>query len=132
VAILASMVLGFYTKNVSDLFLAVIRQDHKIVPGGGPVESLIRMATQQNITIDLDRTLPVRLAQFFDQIFMSIMKAVVDVLPDFGAYSNTQFVVGGFDVPIDRVLVQAAEGFGFLLALFLAGHLFLRMRELAK
>ena len=42
------------------------------------------------------------------------------------------FVADGFDIPWNRLLEQATIGLGFVVALFLAGHVFLRMRELAK
>lgn len=63
---------------------------------------------------------------------MSFMRAIVEVLPNFNDYSNVQFVADGFDIPIVRILQQATLGLGFLFALFVAGHIFLRMREVAK
>jgi len=56
----------------------------------------------------------------------------VEIIPKFSDFSNVQFVADGFNVPATRILEQATTGFGFLLALFLVGHLFLRMREIAK
>jgi hypothetical protein len=60
------------------------------------------------------------------------MDKVVHVLPNLNDFGNVQFVADGFDIPWNRLLEQATVGFGFLLAFFLAGHIFLRMRELAK
>ncbi len=131
-AILASLVAGFFTKDVKDLFTAVIEHNYKIVPGGGPIESMIRIVTQQNITLPLEPSLGVNMAQFFDKIFMTMMRAVVEILPNFNNFSNVQYVADGFNIPLDRILQQATTGFGFIAALFLAGHLFLRMREVAK
>jgi hypothetical protein len=135
VAILATMgtlIMGFFTKDVTDLFTAVIEHNYKLVPGGGPIESFIRLVEQQNITLELPPTLGIHLAQFFDKILMSFMRAVVEVLPNFNDYSNVQFVADGFDIPIVRILQQATLGLGFIVALFVAGHIFLRMREVAK
>jgi hypothetical protein len=67
-----------------------------------------------------------------DKVVMSMMWAVVNILPNFGDYDNVRFVADGFDVPLDRILQELTRGFGFMAALFLAGHLFLRMREVAK
>ena len=63
---------------------------------------------------------------------MRIMKAWTDVLPDFGTFSNVNFVASGFNVPGDLVLEQVTRMAGYLLAAFLAGFLFLRMREVAR
>jgi ABC-2 family transporter protein len=129
---LAALVLGFFTADISNLFKAVIEHNYKLVPGGGPVESLIRILGQKTITLELEPSLGVQVAQFMDKVMMTFMKAVVDVLPNFNDFSNVQFVADGFDIPWNRLLEQATIGLGFVVALFLAGHVFLRMRELAK
>ena len=132
VGTLAVIVMGFFTESIGKLFVAVITDNDKLVPGGGPIESLIRLITQKTITLKLEPTLGVQVAQFFDKIMMTMMKAVVNVLPNFGDYSNIRYVADGFSIPLNRLLEQATTGCGFLLALFLVGHIFLRMRELAK
>jgi hypothetical protein len=129
---LAALVLGFFTADISNLFKAVIEHNYKLVPGGGPIESLIRILGQKTITLELEPSLGVQVAQFLDKVMMTFMKAVVDVLPNFNDFSNVQFVADGFDIPWNRLLEQATIGLGFVVALFLAGHVFLRMRELAK
>jgi len=131
-ATLGTLVMGFFTENVTSLFTAVIEHNYKLVPGGGPAESLIRLIEQRNITTEMEPTVLVQLAQFADKILMSLMRAVVEVLPNFNDYNNVPFVADGFDVPLTRILQQATLGFGFLFALFIAGHIFLRMREIAK
>lgn len=135
VAMVLTMVviaLGFFTENVTKLFEAVITGNDKIVPGGGPVESLIRIVTQTNITLHLEPTLGIQAAQLVDKIWMSLMWAVVNVLPNFADYDNVRFVADGFDVPAARIAQEAVRALGFFVALFLGGHLFLRMREIAK
>lgn len=129
---LSALVLGFFTADVSNLFLAVIRHDYKLVPGGGPIESLIRILGQKTITLELEPSLGVQVSQILDKVLMTFMKAVVDVLPNFNDFSNVQFVAEGFDIPWNRLLEQATMGLGFVVALFLVGHIFLRMRELGK
>jgi ABC-type transport system involved in multi-copper enzyme maturation permease subunit len=131
-ATLASIVLGFFTADISKLFTAVITNNDKLVPGGGPIESLIRLVTQTTITLRLEPTFGIQVAQFCDKVLMYVMDSVVHVLPNLNDFGNVQFVADGFDIPLNRLLEQATLGFGFLLAFFLAGHIFLRMRELAK
>ncbi len=131
-ATLASIVLGFFTEDISKLFTAVITNNDKLVPGGGPIESLIRLVTQTTITLRLEPTFGIQVAQFCDKVLMYVMDKVVHVLPNLNDFGNVQFVADGFDIPWNRLLEQATVGFGFLLAFFLAGHIFLRMREVAK
>jgi hypothetical protein len=42
------------------------------------------------------------------------------------------FVASGFDVPGDLILEQATRMCAYLLATFLAGFVFFRMREVAR
>ena len=46
-ATLASVVLGFFTKFIVDVAAGTVQ-------GGGPVESLIRLVKQQNVTLDME------------------------------------------------------------------------------
>ncbi len=129
---LATMILGFFSDDIGKLFTAVIHNNPKLVPGGGPVESLIRVVEQYTITLPLENTRTIQVVQFFDKIIMTCMEAVVQVIPKFSDFSNVQYVADGFDVPASRIMEQAATGLGFIVALFLVGHIFLRMREIAK
>ncbi len=129
---LASIILGFFTDDVRKLFTALITDNDRLVPGGGPIESLIRLIGQKTITLKLEPTLGIQIAQFFDKALMFVMDKLVQALPNFNDFSNVQFVADGFDIPANRILEQATTGLGFVVALFIAGHIFLRMRELAK
>jgi hypothetical protein len=60
------------------------------------------------------------------------MKAFTDLLPDFGTFSNVNFVASGFDIPTDLVLQQLTKMLVYVFAAFLAGLVFLRMREVAQ
>ena len=63
---------------------------------------------------------------------MRIIDAWTSLLPDFGTFSNVNFVASGFNVPGDLVLEQATRMAAYLLGAFLAGFMFLRMREVAR
>ena len=135
VAMLATgfaIVMGFFTDTISSLFTAVLTHNFKLVPGGGPIESIIGVVRQSPITIELEPSTTTDVIHFFDKVIMLMEKAVVSVLPNFPYFTNVQSVADGFDVSWDRLMEQATTGFGFVLALFIAGHIFLRMRELAK
>ncbi len=69
---------------------------------------------------------------WIDKIALHIMKAFTDLLPNFGSFSNVNFVASGFDVPADLVLQQLTKMLAYLFATFLAGLIFLRMREVAQ
>ncbi len=54
------------------------------------------------------------------------------ILPPFGDFSYADHLAYGFDVPWNVLLVRTVTALGFLLPLFVAGHLFLRNREVAR
>ena len=91
IAIIATLVvMGFFTENVVDLFTAVIEHNYKIVPGGGPIESLIRIVTQQNITLELEPSLGINAGSICStRSSCRCMRAVVEVLPNFGDITAT-------------------------------------------
>ena len=126
--------MGFFTENVTKLFTAVIEHNYKIVPGGGPIESLIRIVTPAATSrSNLEPTLgvqrgPIRRQDIDvddagggrDRCRISAITATCNSSPTDSTCPGT----GSCE--------QATTGFGFLVALFLAGHMFLRMREVAK
>jgi len=131
-ATLGSIVMGFFTQDIGALFDSVITGNRRMVPGGGPVESFVRLITQKSITVPYDRSLGVDIMEWIDKVFMHILKAWTDVLPDFSTFSNVNFVASGFNVPGDIILEQLTRTAGYLLAAFLAGFIFLRLREVAR
>jgi hypothetical protein len=131
-ATLGSIVMGFFTQDIGALFESVITGNRKLVPGGGPVESFVRIITQKSITVPYDRSLSVDIMEWIDKVFMHILKAWTDVLPDFSTFSNVNFVASGFNVPGDIILEQLTRTVGYLFAAFLAGFIFLRLREVAR
>ena len=131
-ATLGSIVLGFFAQDIGALFDAVITGNRKQVPGGGPVESFVRIITQKSITVPYDRSLGVDIMERVDWLFMQILKAWTDVLPDFSTFSNVNWVASGFNVPGDIILEQLTRLVGYLVAAFLAGFIFLRLREVAR
>ncbi|HEY2882188.1 MAG TPA: ABC transporter permease [Pirellulales bacterium] len=131
-ATLGCIVLGYFAADVGDLFKSVITGDRKMVPGGGPVESFVRLITQKSITVPYDDSSSVEVMYWIDKMLMRVLKSWTDVLPDFSTFSNVNFVASGFNVPPDLLLQQATQMVGYLVAMFLAGFLFLRMREVAR
>jgi ABC-type transport system involved in multi-copper enzyme maturation permease subunit len=132
VATLGALAMGFFTGFVSDLFRSLMENNRKLMAGGGPVESFIRLVTQKSITAEYDDSTGIQIVYWIDKIALHIMKAFTDLLPNFGSFSNVNFVASGFDVPGDLVLEQLTRMLAYVFAAFLAGVVFLRMREVAQ
>jgi hypothetical protein len=124
-ATLAALVMGFYTQTVYDVAMGKIE-------GGGPVESLIRLLKQQNVTTDLEPGLTRDVIQGIDQVFMFFMQSVTSLLPNFRNFDDVEYVAKGFDIPPDLISVQVLTALGYVAAALAIGYFFLRTREVAK
>jgi ABC-type transport system involved in multi-copper enzyme maturation permease subunit len=127
------LILGiFATSFINPLTQSVIQSNIKVMAGGGPIESLIRLVTQTGIMTELEDTAGTRAAKMADRALMYGMRGVASLMPDLSRFDDARFVSQGYDVPNDLIYQQATITGGFVLATFLAGFLFLRMREVAK
>jgi hypothetical protein len=113
------------------LFESLTTGNRKIVAGGGPIESFIRLITQKSITAPYDDSPTVEVMYWVDKVLMRFMTCWTDVLPDFSSYNTAHFVASGFNIPGDLLLEQITRMAVFLFAAFVAGCIFLRMREVA-
>ncbi len=125
VAAIAAIVIGFFAQFVIDLALGKIE-------GGGPIESLIRLVTQMNVTIDMEQSIGIAIVQTIDKVVLFFMSAAAKLLPNYSSYSNIDAVAYGFDIRQGIVLQNLTAGLAYLLAVFLAGYFLLRIREVAK
>ncbi len=127
------LILGIFTTSfIKPLTESVIESDIKKMAGGGPIESMIRLVTQKGIMVELEDTAGTRTAKMADRALMYGMQGVASLMPDLSRFDDAKFVSQGYDVPDDLIYQQATMTAGFALATFLAGFLFLRMREVAK
>lgn len=118
--------LGFYRQDFLDVATGNVY-------GGGPAESLIRMATQANVMIELDPTIGVQLAKGFDRFAAQpAMWAVAQTLPDFSAFSTVNYAADGYMAPWPRVAEDLTVCLGYVAALVVLGFFLLRTREVAK
>ncbi|MCS7304569.1 MAG: hypothetical protein NZ602_05610 [Thermoguttaceae bacterium] len=100
--------------------------------GGGPVESLIRLVTQENVISELEPSPRTTAAKMLDQLASGPLWAMSKILPRFGEFDCSNFVADGFDFPTDMVLANAANALGFLLPVFVLGYSLLKTQELAQ
>ncbi|HZZ28007.1 MAG TPA: ABC transporter permease [Pirellulales bacterium] len=132
IATLGCLVLGYFSDDIVKIFDSLRTGNRKLVAGGGPVESFVRLITQKSITAPYDDSPAVEVMYWVDKVLMRFMTCWTDVLPDFSSYSNVHFVASGFNIPGDLLLEQLTRMATFLVAAFLAGLIFLRMREVAR
>lgn len=124
-ATVTSIVVGFFTTFVIGVAEGIVR-------GGGPIESLIRLVTQQNLTNEFSQGLTKDVVQSIDALIMSLMKVAAQLLPDFNRFGNVDYVAHGFDIPADLLLAQIVTAGAYLFAMFIVGYIFLKTREIAR
>jgi ABC-type transport system involved in multi-copper enzyme maturation permease subunit len=125
VATVGAVVIGFFAQFVIDLAMGNI-------VGGGPIESLIRMVTQMNVSVAFDPGIGIGIVKMIDKVLLFFMSAAAYLAPNYGRYSNTDYVAYGFDIPGDIVLQNLTACLAYVLGAFIAGYFLLRVREVAK
>ncbi len=132
VATIAILLIGQFREFIARLFESQVTGDARIVPGGGPVESLYRIVTQTSITLELDPTPAVMAMKLVDTILLAPMRVAAGIFPSLSSLGTSDFVAGGFEIPADLLAAQACETLGYVLAFSVAGVFCLKAREVAS
>jgi hypothetical protein len=125
------ILLGFFR----DFFVGVATGQYSSggkAYGGGPIESLVRLVTQQNVVSPLKAGGAETLVERVDDVLQLMMQSVAQVLPDFSLISTVDFAAYGYDVPPDRVYQDLTTCLGYVVGLAVVGYFLLRTREVAK
>jgi hypothetical protein len=124
-ATLAAVVLGFFGEFVRGISSGEIY-------GGGPLESLIRMIIQQNVTAELEmNSVATTVLKAVDWVLMSLLTAGTFVLPDYTQFDTATFVADGYNIFGDLVAQQLTMAAVYLVAVTIVGYFFLKTREIA-
>ncbi|QDU25475.1 hypothetical protein ETAA8_05430 [Anatilimnocola aggregata] len=100
--------------------------------GGGPIESIIRLVTQQNQTTDMEmNAIAMNIIKGFDSTLMYFMYGLTYILPDLTQFDSSQFVANGIDIYPAVVLRQLTMALVYAACATFAGYFFLKSREIA-
>jgi hypothetical protein len=122
---LAFILLGFFR----DFFIRVATGEQV---GGGPIESLVRLVTQKNLTTGLEENFATHLMYASDQVAQVFMRSIGYLLPAFGSLDTVSYVSYGFDISWNCMFQDLTVGLAFTVGLFIVGYFCLRTREVAK
>jgi len=131
-AALSVIMIGQFRGFIATLFESQVMGDFKIQPGGGPLESLVRIATQESITLEWDPTPAAQAIKAIDTALLAPMRLAAGIFPSLADLGTGTFVAEGFDIPFDLLAAHATEAAGFVLAFCVAGAFCLRAREVAS
>ena len=124
-ATLSTIVVGLFRKFIVELVTGVME-------GGGPMEALIRVLTQANLTMDLDIGIyATAVVKFLDGVFLTGLNLITISLPDYGAFSMTEYVATGFNIETSLLVMHLLRALTYFVFVTLIGYFFLKTREVA-
>ncbi|GIW91020.1 MAG: ABC transporter permease [Pirellulaceae bacterium] len=143
ISTLGAVILGFSSQFVVGVMEGAIQSnpvlnpifgtminEERAVPGGGPIESLIRLVTQKNVMIDLDLPKAAELTvKSLDAVLMAAMMAITRMMPDFRYFHTADYLAYGYNIGGDLIAQQVTVALGYVLVLTVAGYFCLKVRE---
>ena len=130
-ATLGCMVLGYFSETI---FRVATGQQE----GGGPIESMVRVFTQKNLTADLEAgEVGNRMIEMTDAVSMFFMQAISHVMPNFrdyaesGGINTARFLAYGYDIPAGLMGQHIVMALGYIIVVACAAYFFLKTKEIA-
>ena len=123
-ATISCIIVGFYKQVIFNVASGEI-------PGGGPLESAIRLVTQLNQMIELDKSIAMTIVQSIDKVLMHIVQGVGYAMPDCSRFNTSNFVAHGYNVPADVLSQNLAITSLYVFVLTCAAYFFFKTREIA-
>ncbi|MFN0020673.1 MAG: ABC transporter permease [Pirellulaceae bacterium] len=125
IATICAIVLGFFGGLARDIL-------SKVLTGGGPIESLIRILQQKNTQSDLDVFTPIEWTiKFADSLMLGAVEGLTYILPNYSSFDTSKFVASGFDVYPSLVGQQLTMAVVYAISSSIAAYFFLKTREIA-
>ena len=101
--------------------------------GGGPAESLIRLTSGQNLVTPMEPGLQTTTAKAVDSVLCFVIRELRGSCPTSAAAAWTirDFIVDGFNIRGDLVLIHAVTAWAFFLPVFVLAYFAFKTREVA-
>jgi hypothetical protein len=119
------IILGFFSTFVREM----TEVDHE---GGGPIESFIRVVTQQNMVLELDTGIAKTFIEQTDNLIVQVLNSITYLAPNFAQLNFADPLVMGYAIDAQRVLIALSITFSFCVGLTILGYFALKTREIAK
>ncbi len=127
VTIICSLVLflvGFATPFIRGLL-------DPTAEGGGPIESLIRILSQENMVVSLETTWFTTLMERMDDLLLAGLNSLTWLAPSFRDLDFSRFLTWGYSVSGDRLAVAILISLAFCFGASVFGYFCLKTREIA-
>ncbi len=126
VATLTCLLIGFFGGLAIDVASGE-------APGGGPIESLIRIPLQTGAMVDLDLGNPTleTVIKGVDRAIMYTLVTLFSAIPSFGQFNTADFVAYGFNIFGGLVARHLTMTIGYFFLTSTIAYFFLKTREMA-
>ncbi len=126
IATMTCLIFGFFGGIASEVTSGKI-------PGGGPIESLIRMPTHTGsmTELDLGNNVLENVIKKVDYAIMAPLSVIGQIFPNFGSLNTSSFVAYGINIFGSLVFRHITQTVCYFVLTALVGYFFLKTRELA-
>jgi hypothetical protein len=101
--------------------------------GGGPMESMLKLAAGKPIAGQLDKTPQYQVALLVDDAYRWVMSYVLKLVPDVNRFDLSQYVLNGFDISWSVLLVDnLIPLLGYLVPWAILAYYLINSREIAN
>jgi hypothetical protein len=101
-------------------------------PGGGPMESLIRLVRHESLVTPLESTAGADFAQGTDKLYRLILQGLLYLFPDVDRFDWTSYVAEGFNIGMgSTVLLSTLMVVAYLMPWAILGYYLMKSREIA-
>jgi len=128
VASLLTLVMLLVGQGFKAFLEKIVKGD---VEGGGPIESIIRIIRQINLTDDLPDTKFYAAVKSIDSFLNEGLYIVENIVPDFRSFQMDTYIANGFDVPWSHAMAPSIGiALAYLIPCLVIAYYSLSLREL--
>ncbi|MEM7785077.1 MAG: hypothetical protein AAF623_17130 [Planctomycetota bacterium] len=131
---IALIIIGFFTQFIRNLYFGVVEgsEAYGVWEGGGPIESFIRVITQQNMILEFDTNIWTTFMEQTDKLLVQGLAAMTYLAPSFDTLDFSNFLTYGYSIANDRIFAAITIALTFCIGLMILGYFTLKTREIAK
>lgn len=132
---IATMVVGFFIAFIREVVSGMFSRpnDDMAYKGGGPIESLIRIMTQQNISTELEVGATTdTVVKTIDKGFAVLLYATTFVVPNFGDFDTVRFVAYGYNIDGVVLSMLCLKTLAYTAGTTIIAYFVLKTREIAQ
>lgn len=99
--------------------------------GGGALESTWRLMRQDNMVSELPDNVTTNTIEMADKLSQGPIWVISKLTPDVQKFANAEYVASGFDIPWSLLTIDLFIVIAFVVPLYIAGYLCMKLREIA-